>query len=148
MISSSLYADTPLPIPEPHSGNVSGTGCVREAIHIEGGKAGRGMNSVVQRKLNDRKHRAPRLRLNSTKTAKNIGDDAIYSLSLTVGLRMICCGHVQSRAKHREDGSPKISCEARVAIRDDCWRQPVLTKHTIDKHHSCTFAIDGVLHSR
>ena len=87
------------------------------------------MNSVVQRKLNDREHRAPSLRRLGTNTAKNIADDAINSLSLNIGLRMVRCGHVQSRAKHLEDGSPKLTREARVAIRDDFQWHPVLTKH-------------------
>ena len=78
------------------------------------------MNSVVQRKLNHREDRAPSLRRLSTNTAKNVDNNAINSLSLTIDLRMIRCGHVQSRAKHLEDGSSKLACEARVAIRDDC----------------------------
>ena len=98
------------------------------------------MNSVVQRKLNDREHRAPSRRQLSTNTLKNIADDAINSLSLTVGVRMIRSGHVQSRAKYLEDGSPKFAGEARVAIRDDCQWQPVLTTHTMDKQHGCTFS--------
>ena len=85
---------------------------MREAINKEGIKAVRGMNSVAKRKLNDRGHRAPCLRQLSTNTAHNIADDAIYSLRFTIGLRMIRCEHVQSRAKHLEDESLKLACEA------------------------------------
>ena len=97
------------------------------------------MNSVVQRKLNGREHRAPSLRRLSTMPTKNVANDAINSLSLNIGRRMIRCGHVLSHAKHLEDGSPKLACEARVAIRDDFQWQPVLTKPTIDKQHSLPF---------
>ena len=68
---------------------------VREAIHIEGSKAGRGMDSVFQRELNDGEHRAPSPWRLNTNTVKNIADDAINSLSLTIGLRISRCGHVR-----------------------------------------------------
>ena len=106
------------------------------------------MNSVVQRKLSVREHRASSLRRISTNTAKNVTNDAINSLSLTIGQRMILCGHVQSCANHLKEGSPRLACEARILIRDDYQRQSVLTKHTIDKQHTCTFAIDGIWHCR
>ena len=50
---------------------------------------------------------------------RKIPYNATNSLSLIIRLRMIRCGHVQSGPKYREDGSPKLACEARVAIRDD-----------------------------
>ena len=91
------------------------------------------MDSVFQRELNDGEHRAPSPWRPRTKTTKNIADDAINSLNLIIGLRMIRCGHVQSRTKDREGGSLKFAGKARVAIRDDFQWQPLLTKHTIDK---------------
>ena len=60
---------------------------------------------------------------------KYVTDNTIYSFGLTIGLRVIRCGHVQSGAKHLEDGLPKIPSEAGISIRDNCHRQTVLSKH-------------------
>ena len=64
---------------------------------------------------------------------KNVIDDAINTLSLTIGLRMIRCGHVKTSAEHLEDGLPKIPSEAGISIRDNYHWQTMLSKLTVDK---------------
>ena len=56
------------------------------------------MDGVIQCKLNDREHRTPTPRRISTYAAKNIFNDANNALSLTIGLRVIRRGHVQTCA--------------------------------------------------
>ena len=59
------------------------------------------MNGFVQRKFNDRGHRAPSLRRRST--TNYMADEAINSLSLVIDLRVLRCGHVQSCALQFKD---------------------------------------------
>ena len=80
----------------------------------------------------------------SINNAKNIEYDAINSLGLTIGLRVICGRHSQPCAKYPKYESPKLASESRTPIRDDCHRKSMLTNHTFDKLHSFTFTIDGV----
>ena len=75
-------------------------------------------------------------------TAQNVINDAINTLSLTIGLRMIRRGHVQTGSEHLEDGLPKPPSEAGISIRDNCHRQTMLSKHTVDKQLRCTFGIN------
>ena len=71
-----------------------------EAVHMEWRESCRGMDSVNQRKCNVREHQTPSPWRLSSNTVKHITKDSINSLSLTICLRIILCGHVQSRAKH------------------------------------------------
>jgi len=106
------------------------------------------MHSVIQRKLDERKHSAPTLRRFSANAAEDVFDNAIHALRLTVGLRMVRCGHVQLSAQHLKDSVPKLPSEAGVSIRDDRYGQPVLAEDPIDKQLRCTFTVHGVRHSR
>ena len=119
-----------------------------ETVYVERGVACRGMNSVVQRKFNNREHGASTHRRISANTAQNIINDAINTLSLTIGLRMILYGHVQTGAEHLEDGLPKLPREAGISIRDNYHWKAMLSKHTVDKHLRCTFGINRVRHCR
>ena len=91
------------------------------------------MNSVVQRKLNNREHGAPTLRHISANTAQNVINDAINTLSLPIGLRMIRCGHAHKGVEHLEDGLPKLASEAGISIRDNYHWQTMLSKLTVNK---------------
>jgi hypothetical protein len=106
------------------------------------------MHSVIQRKLDEWKHSAPTLRRFSANAAEDVFDNAIHALRLTVGLRMVRCGHVQLSAQHLKDRIPERPSEAGVSILDNRFGQPVLAEDPIDKQLRCAFTVNGVLHSR
>ena len=119
-----------------------------EAVHIERCVACGGMHGVVQRKLNHREHRTPTLRRFSANAAQDVTDDAIDALGLSIGMRMIRCGHVQSCAEPLEDGLPKLSSESRVSLRNNCHRRTVLTKHATDNQRNLTLTVNGIRNIR
>ncbi|KAG3185856.1 hypothetical protein PC128_g13177 [Phytophthora cactorum] len=89
------------------------------------------MHGIVQCELNEWEHLASAPWRLSAHTSEDGFHNAIYEFSLTIGLRKIRCGHVQTGAKHLEEGLPKLRGEARVSIRDNCLRQAMLAKDTV-----------------
>ncbi|KAG3064130.1 hypothetical protein PI125_g24239 [Phytophthora idaei] len=89
------------------------------------------MHCIVQCELNEWEHLAPAPWRLSPHTSEDVLHNAIHAFGLTIGLRMICCGDVQTGAKHLEEGLPKLRGEARVSIRDNCLRQAMLAKDSI-----------------
>ncbi|KAG2759085.1 hypothetical protein Pcac1_g28848 [Phytophthora cactorum] len=81
--------------------------------------------------LNEWEHLAPAPWRISAHASEDVLHNAIHAFSLTIGLRMIRCGHVQPGAKHLEEGLPKLRGEARVSIRDNCLRQAMLAKDSV-----------------
>ena len=51
--------------------------------------------------------------------SKNLLNGAVDALGVAISLRMIGGGEVECGAQSRSEGSPKITGEARVSIRDD-----------------------------
>jgi len=101
LFTNSEWADISKPIgylsptkPRATQWERQGDARVSEAVHVERGAACRGMHSVIQRKLDEWKHSAPTLRRFSANATEDVFDNAIDALCLTVGLRMVRCGHV------------------------------------------------------
>jgi hypothetical protein len=106
------------------------------------------MHSVTQRKRDEWKHSAPTLRRFSANATEDVFDNAIDALCLTVGMRMVHCGHVQLGGEHLKDSVLDLPSEAGVSIRDNRYGQPVLAEDPIDKQLCCIFTVNGVRHCR
>jgi hypothetical protein len=73
-------------------------------------------------------HSAPTLRHFSANATEAVFDNAIHALRLTVGLRMVRCGHVQLGAEHLEDSVPGLPSVAGLAPR---WS--ILAAHVVGR---------------
>ena len=109
-----------------------------ETIHVERCAAREGYTALFNAYSTTGSIELQRFGVSAQTTARDVTDDTIHSLGLKIGLRMICCGHIKSCAKHLEDGLQELPSEARIAIRDNCQRQTVLSKYSIDEKRSCT----------
>jgi hypothetical protein len=107
-----------------------------QAVDVEWREARRRMHRIVKRELHLRKLRAPLGGLCNTDTAQDVLQDAINALGLTLGLRVVRCGHVELRPEKPEEVLPEVGDEPRVPVSDKRLWEAVVSEDMVDEELS------------